>query len=863
MNKSYLLLSWSIVIILFSILGCSNPKTSFDKHSYIKECGLSLDGKLLSPEVADSIILEVLKEPNLDDDIKSSLYLFLKKGDYISCDSVCYALSNEDISNEENEEKLRHHFLCVGYTLSSSAKELLDITLSYAKKAPVSLKKKIGECSFNYAESISDTLTARSVLRIVEALTGDNNSITSDNAEDIIKWCKIGIPVIKKAFNDNSLMIYLSEAGYKSNDIQADEYADSLVSYMINGSISDESFYSGGAIKKRFYSALEKHEYTVAERIIDHFMDDLTNKEFLERKNQRDLKQYVKERLWPNDYTDSSQILTIKSYNEIVRAVYEATTVVPEGHVLQYYLEKARLLYYQRDSSFADWLTAMYFHGIDDTFPSMAHWINFDSLLFPSYLYYPQVMALMSYQYNSPDTRNIYNASLYIKGTSDFIPIQIYKAVKQTSNKNIKAYADSIRNGLEPIGALTKRDTLVKDSLEVNLANILVKCLYSWEDIKTNLKNDEVAIEFLACPSLDLPKRTIYKAVILRNDIDYPFKVDLCDENQIKKELQRRSNDNGIYDIIWKPLEDFINKGESIYYSTDGLLNLINIQAIKGKDGSYIMDNYQLCQVSSTREILSHEERTPLSSIALFGGLEYSSSFTNNQQTKSLYRKNKTSRGIYRDALEYLPKSIEEVKAISGFAKDYGIENTCLMGESGTEEAFYATSSHQPDILHIATHGFYYSKTESSYIDYFDKRRLNTPLDRCGIVLSRGKHVWAGESVPEGSEDGILLGSEIIGLDLDGVDLVVLSACNTALGDISGEGVAGLRQAFKRAGVKSLLMTLSKVDDEATAFFMTTFYENLFSGKDKHTSYKEAINTMRSSGRFSDPKYWSPFILVD
>ena len=120
-----------------------------------------------------------------------------------------------------------------------------------------------------------------------------------------------------------------------------------------------------------------------------------------------------------------------------------------------------------------------------------------------------------------------------------------------------------------------------------------------------------------------------------------------------------------------------------------------------------------------------------------------------------------------------------------------------------------------------------------------------------------------GETIPDNQEDGILQGSEIARMDLSNTDLVVLSACNTGLGDISEEGVAGLQMAFKKAGVKSLLLTLSKVDDEATAFFMNNFYEHLFSGMDKHASYKAAVNAMRSSEKFSDPKYWSSFILID
>ena len=112
-------------------------------------------------------------------------------------------------------------------------------------------------------------------------------------------------------------------------------------------------------------------------------------------------------------------------------------------------------------------------------------------------------------------------------------------------------------------------------------------------------------------------------------------------------------------------------------------------------------------------------------------------------------------------------------------------------------------------------------------------------------------------------EDGILTAKEIALMDLRGTDLITLSACQTGLGEVSGEGVFGLQRGFKKAGVSSILMSLWKVDDIATQILMTAFYENLLSGKSKAESLRIAQDEVRSTDSYEDPYYWAAFILLD
>ena len=131
--------------------------------------------------------------------------------------------------------------------------------------------------------------------------------------------------------------------------------------------------------------------------------------------------------------------------------------------------------------------------------------------------------------------------------------------------------------------------------------------------------------------------------------------------------------------------------------------------------------------------------------------------------------------------------------------------------------------------------------------------------------MSGGDMLPSHKEIPENLEDGILTASEISKLDLKGLDLVVLSACQTALGDVDNDGVYGLQRGFKKAGAKTILMSLDKVDDEATRILMVEFYRNLMDGKSKHQSLKDAQKHLRKveNGKYNKPEYWASFIMLD
>ena len=137
------------------------------------------------------------------------------------------------------------------------------------------------------------------------------------------------------------------------------------------------------------------------------------------------------------------------------------------------------------------------------------------------------------------------------------------------------------------------------------------------------------------------------------------------------------------------------------------------------------------------------------------------------------------------------------------------------------------------------------------------------PMARSGLLLAGVEQKWFGMDEPDPANDGILTALEIANMDLHGLELVALSACETGKGDVLGDGVFGLQRGFKKAGARTLLMSLWSVDDLATQTMMTAFYEELVNGSSRRKAFHKAQNRLRADARFSDPIYWASFIMLD
>ena len=168
----------------------------------------------------------------------------------------------------------------------------------------------------------------------------------------------------------------------------------------------------------------------------------------------------------------------------------------------------------------------------------------------------------------------------------------------------------------------------------------------------------------------------------------------------------------------------------------------------------------------------------------------------------------------------------------------------------------------------IATHGFFLEDEkvirETGFMQIMNNQNHSyiNPLLRSGLLFAGANRAWKNEDVISDIEDGILTAEEISHLNLSQTDLAVLSACETGLGEVqNSEGVFGLQRAFKLAGVKTLVMSLWKVDDNATSKFMIAFYNNLMAGKSKLESFRIAQQTIRIEHK--NPYYWAAFVMLD
>ena len=406
----------------------------------------------------------------------------------------------------------------------------------------------------------------------------------------------------------------------------------------------------------------------------------------------------------------------------------------------------------------------------------------------------------------------------------------------------------------------------------------------SFLDVKKELSRDEAVIEFVNY--YDYKDNTsYYAALLIRKELDTPLFVKLGKEEDIQAIAALSPNvlygetfaSEKAYKTLLQPLLEELESIHVLYYSPAGCLNAIALEYLY--DGrTYIGEEYQIIRLSSSREIANLKSNLSAKKIVLYGGINY------DEDDETMLRESRRLRGesnyygtIFRGpsqvdkrkGWDYLPGTLTEVQSISNIIRRRRIEVDLLTDSKANEESFKDLSGKKTCIIHLATHGFYFSEENTKKNGYYllsseigeGVTNHSSALQRAGLLLSGGNKAWKGEPVPEGIEDGVLTAMEIASLDLTGCEVAVLSACETGVGDISDEGVFGLQRAFKIAGVKTIIMSLWDVDDQATSLMMSEFYKNLLKGKGKRESFYIAQRDVKKV--FSDPRYWAAFIMLD
>lgn len=385
-----------------------------------------------------------------------------------------------------------------------------------------------------------------------------------------------------------------------------------------------------------------------------------------------------------------------------------------------------------------------------------------------------------------------------------------------------------------------------------------------WKDVQRGLHKEEACIEFVkyykngyAWSNADLIPH--YGAIVLSNNNHAPSFVDLFDEEELLDvyRYQPKSYDieqgKVLYSKIWGKLQQYMDGKERVFFSPVGLLSLMNIELLTDSSGLTALQRFNLYRVSSTKNvIIPSNERKPAYAVT-FGDIDY-----DNAQTvlDSL-----NTRGNW----SYLKNTQYEINRLKELFSENNISITTNVGEGATEALFKALDGTNADIVHVASHGYYIPRCQRESIPYFAKsestKNVQDELFYSGLIMSGGQKGWTDSTFGVDSNDGILTAYEISKLDLHNVSLVVLSACETGLGDDLLDGIYGLQRAFKKAGAGSILMSLWKIDDKATSEFMGMFYEKLVKGYSKHEAYTYATHTMKE--KYQDANYWASFILLD
>lgn len=410
----------------------------------------------------------------------------------------------------------------------------------------------------------------------------------------------------------------------------------------------------------------------------------------------------------------------------------------------------------------------------------------------------------------------------------------------------------------------------------------------SHEDIRNALSENEYAVEFI--PLMGVNAATIEKeppvpaigALILSKDTSYPTFIRLASINDIEALLStddygdvtvddvayKGENKRKLYELIWMPIVSQIPENANLYYSPTSILHNINHDLLGRNDDDFICQRFNMYRLSSTKQIYE-KAAIKLTNASLYGDIQYA-------LTTPAVSDSPTSkfRSITRAGFGKLKGTAEEIDSIRIELDEALIECDIFNKSLATEQSFRSLSGKSPSIIHVATHGFYYSKeaierelNEIGNWNFIRLQIIGTELDRSGLALSGAQDSWRINEQNyfdlEKENDGILLASEIANIDLSRTILVVLSACETARGKVTSDGVYGLQRAFKLAGVSSLIMSLWKVNDEATKKLMIEFYRNYLNGMSMRKSLLAAQMKVRETPGFEDPEYWAGWILLD
>lgn len=415
----------------------------------------------------------------------------------------------------------------------------------------------------------------------------------------------------------------------------------------------------------------------------------------------------------------------------------------------------------------------------------------------------------------------------------------------------------------------------------------------NWQEVQAQLQPGEAAVEFTRYPYYhpQLTDSTLYAALVLLPTSAQAIFIPLFEERQLAALFQANGKPSAdfinalyapgqkgdqLYQLIWQPLEAALKGVHTVYCAPDGLLHRLNLGAVPDKEGKTMTESHRMVTLGSTRQLATNPRKTkeiPTSPTALlYGGINYepfaqtatntAAAELNRQRGFDFAQTDSTLRG---NDWKYLPWTKVEINMVGDILGKTGFSTTLNLGETATEESIKAIKA--PTVLHLATHGYFFPDPQATKKDRAQAgaafKLSDHPMIRSGVIMARANHAWkSGAPLRPGLEDGILTAYEAAQLNLENTELVVLSACETGLGEIQGnEGVYGLQRAFKIAGARHLIMSLWQVPDFQAQVFMTAFYTYWL---EKKQSIPDAFRAAQldMQKQYNDPFLWAGFVLV-
>lgn len=546
---------------------------------------------------------------------------------------------------------------------------------------------------------------------------------------------------------------------------------------------------------------------------------------------------------------------------------------------------------YKSAQSELEQVLASYKLFIQDYFPALSERekAKFWNTIKPNYEFYNTL--IISRNRSSKYFGEMFNNALLTKALLLNSSIKVRQRIMSSNDQDLIAmYNDWIENKEMLTSALSMSSTqLAESGISPTVLAAEVEALekrmserseafsagdsapVTWENVRDALRENEVAIEMVrfryfnhdftdsvmyAVLYVKGGKRTEPQLILLDNGKDLETKFLKNFRNRIKFKLA----DDVSYDQYWKPIIDQIGTVTSVYLSPDGVYNQINLEALPTPDGRYVIDNSNIVLLSNTKDLHIRKIQPPVvptNEIAqMFGNPKFYVTTKPGVPTPTS--------GITRGSAEVisdLPGTKRELEELSQLLSRKGWEVKTKTELEADEPAIKKVDN--PRIFHVATHGFFQddAKVASARDELNEAAAYENPLLKTGLLLAGAGDILNETRYNYNLDNGILTAYEAMNLNLDKTDLVVLSACETGLGELeAGEGVYGLQRAFLVAGARTIIMSLFKVSDEATQQLMVKFYRKWIETGNKRQAFIDAKKEIRNE--YKDPIYWGPFIMI-